>query len=180
MVTLGDSSVSVCASANLQCVVWTRTNKGGQLCSWGIYFLTYIHRWEGLRYSAQYVVEIRGRPLLRVTVQNVPCLLFGTLVPPPPCCIFKKKKTSPKTEMNTWRGSDGQGLTKPLHLTHRSTPLILLRLSPELCACVCVCWNSQMLDVIACNDLKEEVAAQQPQRRSHYSPLLSATFSPNA
>lgn len=96
MVTLGDSSVSVCASANLQCVVWTRTNKGGQLCSWGIYFLTYIHRWEGVKHSAHYVVEIRGRPLLRVTVQNVPCLLFGTLPPPPPLHLQKKKKNISK------------------------------------------------------------------------------------
>lgn len=35
-----------------------------------------------------------------------------------------------------------------------------------------------MLDVSACNDLKEELAAQQHQWRSHYSPLLTATFSP--
>lgn len=42
----------------------------------------------------------------------------------------------------------------------------------------CVCWESQMLDVSACNDLKEELAAQQHQWRSHYSPLLTATSSP--
>lgn len=178
MVTLGDSSVSVCASANLQCVVWTRTNKGGQLCSWGIYFQTYIHRWEGLEYSAHYVVEIRGRPLWRVTVQNVPCLLFGTLVLP--LLHPQKKKTSPKTEMKTWRlewrARTDQTVAPDPSVNTPHPPATV----PQLCACVCVCWKSQMLDVSACNDLKEEVAAQQPQRRSHYSPLLTATFSPNA
>lgn len=178
MVTLGDLSVSVCASANLQCVVWTRTNKGGQLCSWGIYFLTYIHRWEGLKYSAHYVVEIRGRSLLRVTVQNVPCLLFGTLVPPTAASSKKKNISKDRDEYveGEWRARTDQTVAPDPSVNSPHPPATV----PQLCACVCVCWKSQMLDVSACNDLKEEVAAQQPQRRSHYSPLLTATFSPNA
>lgn len=137
MVTLGDSSVSVCASANLQCVVWTRTNKGGQLCSWGIYFLTYIHRWEGLKYSAHYVVEIRGRPLLRVTVQNVPCLLFGTLVPPP-CCIFKKKKHLQRQRWIRGGGVTGEDWPNRCTWPIGQLPSSSCDCPPVVCVCLCV------------------------------------------
>lgn len=139
MVTLGDSSVSVCASANLQCVVWTRTNKGGQLCSWGDIFSD-VHP-QMRRTQIQCAVCGGNQRTSVVACVGTKCPLPTPWDLGPPTAASSKKKKhlrSPKTEMKTWRGRDGRGLTKPLHLTHRSTPLILLRLSPG-CVRVFVC-----------------------------------------